>query len=512
VLGTLSDMYVQLGLEQEAAALQLERVDAIKRAYGAGDPRVASALSRYAEALANTPDRSRIAFVLGEAKKILDEAHDDSSIMRAGVLVDYASFYRYSSPQNSRRYADEDVALLEKYHPDDDTLLLALQFAARARAALGQYPTAVEWYQRDLAAIATQVGQGTAWDIAPLAQLAGAQAELLRFGEAERDFRASLALSGRLNGDAHNETLQTQIRLAAFLEATARHAEGRKLMERAWNLFNDDPSKKDNSVASVMYGLYGQSLMDAGELQAAQPLIAAEIEKVRGLYPESTLLSQALLRQASLRIELGQYDAAEEELQSALAGWRHVGGPEAEAALENPYLLALARIAVARGQTTVAEHWLDQTHRASYAASLPTETDGVRKQVLLAAAQLSDGRNAAAMASAKSALEIVQSSPVRGFLPRLEADSAWTLAVAERRNGLLDDARSHLERTLELLRANDDAQSLSIARAELTLAACLSDLGDRQAARMLLGQADRAVASHRELSAEALRVLRTLSR
>jgi serine/threonine protein kinase/predicted negative regulator of RcsB-dependent stress response len=512
VLGTLSDMYEQLGLEQEAAALQLQRVDAIKRAYGGADPRVASALSRYAKALANTPDRGRIEAVLGEAKKILDEAHDDSSIVRADVLVDYASFYRYSSPQDSRRYADEDVALLQKHHPDDDTLLLALQSAARARAALGQYPTAVEWYQRDLAAIASQVGQGTAWDIAPLAQLAGAQAQLLRFSEAERDFRASLALSERLNGEVHNETLQTQIRLAAFLEATSRHPEGRKLMERAWSVFNDDPGKKDNSVASVMYGLYGQSLMDAGELQAAQPLIAAEVEKVRGLYPESTLLSQALLRQASLRIELGQYDVAEAELQSALAGWRHVGGPEAEPALENPYLLALARIAVARGHAAVAEHWLGQTHRASYAASLPTETDGVRKQVLLAAAQLSDGRNAEAMASAKSALETVQSSPVRAFLPRLEAESAWTLAVAERRNGLLEDARSHLERTLELLRANDDAQSLSIARAQLTLAACLSDLGDRQSARMLLGQADRAVASHHELSAEALRALRTLSR
>jgi serine/threonine protein kinase len=433
VLKTLSDMYVQLGLEQEASVLQEQRVDAVRRAYGPQDPRVASALSSYAKTLANTPDRGRIGPVLADAKRILDDAHDGSSIVRASMLIDYASFYRYSSPPSSRRYADEDVSLLEKYHPNDDTLLLALQFAARARSALGEYPAAVALYQRDLTANAHQVGPGTAWDIAPLAQLAGAQAQLLQFGDAERNFRASLALSERLNGEAHNETLQTLVRLAAFLSATSRRTEGKRLMQQAWNVFTADPGKQDNSVASVMYGLYAQSLIDAGELSAAQPLVAAELGTVRALYPESTLLSQALLRQGSLNIELGQYDAAEAELTEGLDGWRHVASTEAEPALENPYVLGMAKIAIARGRVEDAEQLLSQMHRASFAPSLPIEPDEVRKQQLLAVAHLAAGRNVQAIASAKSALATVQSSTARAYFGRLEAESAWTLAVAERR-------------------------------------------------------------------------------
>jgi hypothetical protein len=512
VLGTLSDMYEQLGLQQEAAALQRERVSAVKRAYGTQDLRVASALSSYAKTLADTPDRSRIASVLGEAKKILDDGHDDSSIVRASVLVDYASLYRYSSPQESRRFADEDVSLLEKYHPDDGMLLGALQFAARARSALGQYQAAVVLYQRELGAIAHQVGSGTAWDVSPLAQLAGAQAELLQFTDAERSFRSSLAVSERLNGETHNETLQTQIRLAAFLNATSRRVEGERLMQRAWSVFSADPSKKDNAVASVMYGLYGQGLMDAGDLQAAQPLIDAELEEVRSLYPESTLLSRALLRQATLRIELGQYDAAEAEVKQALVGWRHLGGTEADPALENPYLLALARIDLARVRPADAQRWLQQIHHPAFAAALPFEPDEVRRQVLLAQVRLLEGRAGEAMTSAGAALAIVQRSAMRAYFQRLEAESAWTLAVAERRSGLAEDARSHLQGALDLLRINDDARSLSIARAQLTLAACLNDVNEPQAARKLLDEADSTVASHRELSAEASRVLRNLSR
>lgn len=502
---TLSDMYEQLGLEPEAAALQLQRINAVKQAYGPRDTRVASALSRYAKALANTPERGRINAVLDEAKEILDDAHDESSSVRADLLIDYASLFRYSSPGMSRRYADDDIALLDKYHPASDELLLALLFAARARTALGRYPAAIVLYQRDLVENARQIGTGTAWDVAPLAQLAGAQVELLLFADAERNFRASLALSERLNGKTHNETLQTQIRFAAYLSATGRRPEGRKLMQDAWDVFRADPGKKENSVGSIMYGFYAQSLLDAGDLAAAAPLISQEIEAVRGLYPESTLLSQALLRRAALRIELGQYDAAQADVTQALAGWQHVAGTDADPALENPYLLALARIAIARGQADDADQLLRRLHRPAYAGSLPVDLDQIRGQILFARTDLSAARNAEAMASARMALETIESSPIRRYLERLEAEAAWTLAVAERRNRLPSAARKHLEQALELLRGNDDANSLPIARAELTLATCLSDLGERQSAGQLRERADRSVATHRELSPEAAR-------
>jgi serine/threonine protein kinase len=507
VLGTLSDMYEQLGLEGEAAELQSQRLVAAKRAYGDSDPRVVTVISNYAKALANGPDRARIPGLLQEATRILDAAHDESSIVRADILVDSASLYRYSAPATSRHYADAAVTLLEKYHPDDDTLLLALQFAARARVSLGQPAAATALYQRDLAAISRQMGSGTAWDIAPLAQLAGAQAELWQIADSETNFRASLALSRRLNGDTHNETLQSQVRLAAFLYGTSRVAEGRALMAQAWTAFNADPAKQDNSVASVMYGLYGQMLLDDGQLRAAQPLLASELEKVRVLYPESTLLSQALLRQAMLLIHLGRYDSAEAQLNEALTGWRRVGGAEAEPALEDAYQLARARLALARGYAAEAEELLSGIRNASYAAALPIDVDEVRRQILLSQALLSEGHETQALSPARSALAAVQSSTLRDYLQRLEAQAALTLGVIERRHGLLKDARTHLERALTLLKQNVDARSPELAQAQLALAACLTNMGDRGRAHALVEQADRILKEHSEMNADALRVL-----
>jgi eukaryotic-like serine/threonine-protein kinase len=510
VLATLSDMYEQLGLQQPAAELQFQRIAAAKRAYGERDPRLVLMLSRYAKALADGPDRGKIPLLLQEANAILDAAHDTSSTERAGILVDFASLYRYSSPATSQGYADGAVVLLGKFHPDDDTLLLALLFAARARATLGQYPAAVALYQRDLAVTAQQKGIGTAWDIAPLAQLAGAQAGLWQVADAERSFRASLALSERLNGETHNETLQSQIRLAAFLQGTSRATEGRALMERAWSTFSADPSKKDNSVASVIYGAYGQSLMDAGELLPSQPLLAAELDKVRPLYPESSLLSQALLRQASLHIALGQYDIAQTQLNEALAGWRHVGGSAAEPALENPYLFAMVRLALARGHPAEARLLLSRVRRASYSAAQSIDPDDVRAQILLSQACLLEGREADALPLSRAALVAVQSSALRQYLQPLEAQAALTLGIAERRSRLLKDACVHLQRALELVRFNEESHSPRVAQAQLALAACLTDLGEQAVARTLVDQANGIIAGHHELNVDAVRVLRGL--
>jgi serine/threonine-protein kinase len=509
VLATLADMYMQLGLEDQAVALLQQRETVAKRAYGARDPRVAEVLSSYARALADGPNRARIPSLLEEAIQILDAAHDGSSALRGGVYVDFASYYRYTSLDNSRRYADFAVALLEDKHPKDDTLLLARLLAGRARTSLGQYPAAVSEFQRTLVDTARLKGRGTAWDVAPLAQLAGAEAELLQVVDAEKNFRGSLDLSRRLNGEAHNETLQSQTRLGAFLESTSRRLEGRTLIEGAWRVFLADSRKRHNSIASLLYGVYGQALLDDGEIQRAQALSTQEVQEARGLYPESMLLARALLRQASVHIALGQYTAADAELQEALTAWRHVAGPGADPALENPYLFAMARLALARRRPAEARGLLSQVHRAAYAPTLPVELDELQRRVLLAQAYLQEERSAAALPTARAALAVVQSARLRQYLQPLEAEAALTLGEAERRNGLLGDARAHLSRALELQRANNDPRSTTIAQAELTLAACLSDLGERKGADALSHHAADVLASHRELYADALKTLRT---
>jgi hypothetical protein len=86
-----------------------------------------------------------------------------------------------------------------------------------------------------------------------------------------------------------------------------------------------------------------------------------------------------------------------------------------------------------------------------------------------------------------------------------------SLGETERRSGLPQNAQPHFERALELLRANADAQSPAIARAEFPLAACLVELGKPRSARALSDHARSILEHHGELESEAVRAWRSFS-
>lgn len=108
----------------------------------------------------------------------------------------------------------------------------------------------------------------------------------------------------------------------------------------------------------------------------------------------------------------------------------------ADPALENPYLLAMARLALAQRRPAEAKELLSRVHRAAYPAALPFVPDGVRRQMLLAQACLLDGGDAEALPAARSALAAVQASALRPYLGTLETEAALPLGETERRSGL----------------------------------------------------------------------------
>ncbi len=72
LLGTLADMYTQMGLDGQAAALRLRRVATLKKIYGPNDARIADALLEYTQDISATPDRQKTPAVLAQAQSILD--------------------------------------------------------------------------------------------------------------------------------------------------------------------------------------------------------------------------------------------------------------------------------------------------------------------------------------------------------------------------------------------------------------------------------------------------------
>jgi eukaryotic-like serine/threonine-protein kinase len=502
VLDTLGDMYTQMGLEAQASAINLQRIAVLKQAYGPRDWRVAEGILQYTRDIASSNERAKSIPALNEAEAILDASHDFTSKTRAALWLEYALYYRYIAPDRMRSYADLGVKLLAARDRQDWDWVLALQAAARSRFELGEYEAAEAQYQESLNATHRMAPGPSAWEISPLAQMAGAQTELLKFDDAERNFRASWATSRKLNGDAHNETLQSESRLGAFLYNTSRRAEGRLLLANALAEVERDPSKKANSVAAVVYGLDGQALTADGKFDTAETLLALELDFVRGLYPKSTLLARALLHRGVLYTALGRYDAAALALDEGAKMWRDVMGASAEPALSNPFVLAHARLDLARGSPDAAIAALAQLRPPANAARLPLAVDDIDARIIRAEALLSFEHTAEAVNTASEALDTIVRSPLRERLQTLEANAALALGKALERSGDAAHARPKLEQALQLRQADAPDASPWVGEAEIALANCLLDLGDRDRARSLLSRAAAIFASHSELGAQ----------
>jgi tetratricopeptide (TPR) repeat protein len=104
-----------------------------------------------------------------------------------------------------------------------------------------------------------------------------------------------------------------------------------------------------------------------------------------------------------------------------------------------------------------------------------------------------------AIALAQDALGQVVGSAPRKYYPRLEAEASLRLGEAQRRAGDPGGARPNLERALHLRAENDDPASPWLAEAQIALAACLVDLGERRQAAVLLAKAGAIQAAHHEL-------------
>ena len=502
VLDTLGDMYSQMGLDAQSSAINLERIAALKQAYGPYDPRVAQGIFQYTRDIANSSERAKIIPALNEAERILDAGRDFTSRTRAALWLEYAHYYRYTAPDRMRSYADRAVALLQPGFGRDWITVLAMKEAARSRFELGEYPASEAQFKATLTKT-HQIEPGpSAWEIAPLAQMAGAQAEMLEFEDAERNYRASWTLSRKFNGDTHNETLQSESRLGAFLHDTGRRAEGRLLLASALAEVERDPSKKDNSVASVVYGLYGQALQADGLFERADGLFAQELNFVRHLYPESTLLARALLHRGRLDTEMGRYEAAAAALDEAARVWGDTAGHAAQAALINPFVLARARLDLARGNPDAAILRLLDLHAPAYAASLPLAADDIDARIIGAQANLSSGHTAQALGLAHEALDRVVESPLRSRFQSLEANAALVLGKALLRSGDAVQARPLLERALQLRQAVAEDSGPWIGEAQIALANCLLELGDRSRARSMFDEAAANFAPHAELGVQ----------
>jgi len=507
VLGTLADMYHQLGMFPDAARQRERQVAAATEAYGPGDPRVADALIQYAADIADLPERAKQLPALEQAKRILDATPDDGSETRGRLLMMLARANSYTAADRMREYADQAVAFFREHFPHSENLSAALAYAASARMRKGDAEAAEIMFEQAIAEVPRE-GDNSAWRVFPLVGLAEAQEVLGKLDAAEQSYRAALEIAQSHFGEYHPETLLTLGKLGGFLELTGRREEGDRRMKAAFaGIGKGKGGYTPPFVTAVLSGLHGRVLLAEGRLEEAAPLVAADFDDAREHYPGTVPLANALLNRVMLDTARGRYDDAAREADEALSILAATRG--VALAVNNRLSLERSRLLLARSDAAAALDTLAAIPASPYAARQPLRVEEVGIKTLQSEARLQRREVAEAIALAQDAIDQVVASPLRPYYPRLEADAALQLGNALREAGDPRHARPMLERAVTLRSTYDDARSPWLAQAEAALSACLADLGESRQAALWMAKAQAIDRAHAELGPHLVASLST---
>jgi len=484
VLSVLTDMYTQLSLTDEAEALRRRGLEIARKTFAPNDVRLADTLLSYSQTLHTGDRRAQIPALLQEARTILDRAGDQTSFLRGVLLYETARFQRDESLAAAVASADELVAFFRTHHPKRPTLINGLRLAARARIFAFEEAAAEPLLRQALELARQREGAAAAWMVGPLADLAEAQWAQWKVEDSERNFRESLMLSLRVNGELHAETLTSSIRLAALLMRTGRMAEGESLANSVLRRINEPKARLSSGAAANVRGILASARFDLGLPKEADATTQADVDDLRVKMPRSGALGSRLVSLADVRTALGRYDEADVLLREGEALWLRYSGNPAPAGVIRTIALVRARLALARGESQVALE-----HLAAIPPH-PAPAGAIERLALLAEIERSDaarraGKLEAAMRAAEHAVAALRSVP-NHRLPVVEGRALVALGRAQEAAGRSADAINTLNDAVNRHATQGHPSSLWLADAQFALGKALATSNPVRARQLLV--------------------------
>ncbi len=474
VMRTLSDMYYELQLDEQASGIERQRVALLKNLYGNDDRRVAEALIALAANLHATAHRDEILPALEEAKRILDANGDTGSRLRAELFTRLAQRHQNISFEKMRGYADEAVRILTAYEtPDEDRMSTALHLAARARVQLGEFADGERLYRRSIDELRKSKPVPQVALLQAAVALSEAVAAQQHFDLAIAELRQAGETARETLGPNDPGTIVAESRLAALLHTVGRRDEARHLHEDALKRVLAVKGDDDTLYTPIVRADWGRSLLVEGRLKDAEENIGRVVEIDRRHYPRSAVLGNVLRTRAAIETARGHYAEARALFAEATAAWNAGTGAGLHPSRANRFLLDEARLDLAMNEPARAVERLKNVTPPLGADTLEMRSDEIERDILVAAATLQTGNAARALSLAREAHTAVVTSTARTMFPVLEADASLQLARALLANGKTQDARMYAERTLTLRRQFGDGASPWLAEAHLVLADAL---------------------------------------
>ncbi|MDE3166713.1 MAG: serine/threonine protein kinase [Acidobacteriota bacterium] len=474
VLATLAQLYADLGMKEQATAIQRKRIALARSSRGGNDPLIGEALVDLANGLGETRSVSELPAVIAEAERVLDANRDYTSRTR-GFL--YRAKERYYLDQDVARSVEEGRKAVEVLRglPNRADLVQALDELGQSLIIHRDYPEAIADLT-EAAAIAETI-QGSARKNLPsiYAYLGNGQLRVLDMAHAEKNYRLAVETARAVNGEDHEDVVQTRQRLGFFLCETGRYREGLSELRAALELAIRIKGPNDLFHVGGTSRSYARKLIQFGRVEDGLALLAktAELES-QAHRTESRSGRDTLEAEAAGEIVLGRYQKAARLLRAA-------GSPKDRA-------LTYARLELGTGQPQAAEQ--------SLLGSAPEEARTGRLSLAwlqwtlaMAQTQLALGRNHEALGMATAARTRLEASPAASYWREYEAVADVVEARALLREERPAEALARAEKAAGIFAAVLDVElSPTLADAQMVAAECLARLGrtsDADAARRL---------------------------
>ena len=497
LLSTVGDLYMGLGLDEKSVQLRQKRVELARRTYKPNDVRLAVALVDYANSVYATPRAKESLAILQEAERILEANGDQTSAIRVACDKWLAAYWRTVGDQGkARSYAMKAVEISRRYHPNTELLAgalhqaaLAENFAHNTSASLELYKESVELYRR--------LGTPEIELIRPVTEMAEQETALARFAEAERDFKETVAMSLRVNGEDHVDTIQTRLRYGGFLRTVGRLRESEVLLRKAVDSGVRVLGPEESFHLPTARFELGRTLAELGKLEEAELMYQQALavrEKTRpNTYQHANMLENA----AVLQMAMGRYELADRMLSQSSSILEKIGRPESATLFRARYQLAVGE--AEQALSTVATSTLSGggSLQNSFVAGL------IRSRALLHL-----GRPEEAERIASESLDRLSTTQGAEVLQFSRANLLVSHGLALTRLGRAKEALTPLRDALAWREANLDENSPVVAESLIALAECYLSQGERTQARSLVERAQRIYQSHPNLGERARLPLR----
>jgi serine/threonine-protein kinase len=508
VLETLFKLYLDLGLQEQAAALAHERIALARVVYGPHHLEVARALVELAADSASSSFANDRPALLKEAGSILDRNRDWQSPIRAQYYLAMGATAFRTDLDSTVDFGLRSVKLYRTYPPSRE-LVSALNLVGQAQNHLGRNSEATANLS-EAAQIANSLGGEARGPLPSIyAYLGDSQRHAMDLKGAESNLRQAVEVARTLKGDDHPDVLQTEYRLGVFLSQTSRPQEGLDWLKKSVELAIRTQGPEETFHTPMAREGYGLYLIRYGRVEDGLALFAQVIDVLRRAKQAATeSFASTLALGASGEIELGHYRQAEAALAEVAAIYSRIGHPEP--GYRSDAALASAELLIATGKADEAATALQQ---------VPMDSPGPGKMSYVwldqslarAEADLACKRPAGAIERARDVRTRIGESGLADYFKRWEAQAALLEGKGLLLEGHVSEALPMLERAVELGgEVYDRDRSPLLAESQIALAWCLAESGRTDGARALLSQAKAIHATHQELGEQFRAPLRAL--